>query len=131
MKDVEGYEDIHKIITQFYKKGIYNELIGPIFFSRIPAEVWDEHMEKITQFWCGIVFQTMGYSGRPFPPHTTMGLTQAHFDQWLFLFHETVSENYFGPKADHMHNTAENIAKMFMARIDNINNSLAGIDILG
>jgi hemoglobin len=116
--DIQDYKDVYIVITNFYKKGSEDDLLGPIFKSRITSEHWDEHMETISQFWCGILFQTGNYAGRPFPKHATMGLSPKHFERWLSLFHETITEYYQGPKADQMNTTSTNIANMFSARIE-------------
>jgi hemoglobin len=116
-QDVKNREDVHKIISTFYSNGINDEVLGPIFSKHITEDVWSHHMEAITDFWCGILFHTSDYNGRPFPKHIPLGLKVQHFHSWLALFHHTIASHYEGVNADIMHIRADNIANMFSAKL--------------
>jgi hemoglobin len=130
LKDIATQEDLFDIITNFYKKAGEDELLGTIFKSKIPLKVWDEHMQTITLFWCGILFQTGNYAGRPFPKHLGLGLKSEHFQRWLFLLNETIDTYHIGEKADHMKTVANNMATMFLSKLNHIENNSSMISIL-
>jgi hemoglobin len=55
--DIETTEDIKLLVDSFYAKVKEDELLSPIFFSRIPED-WQPHMEKMYRLleccfaWC-------------------------------------------------------------------------------
>ena len=114
--DIETTEDIKLLVDSFYAKVKEDELLSPIFFSRIPED-WQPHMEKMYSFWNAALLGVSGYRGAPFVPHATMPITQKHFDKWLELFAETLEELFDGPKAKETLQRAKNMATMFMYRI--------------
>jgi hemoglobin len=65
-------------------------LIGPIFEASVKD--WDEHIEKITDFWSGVTLWTSRYNGRPMRPHLMLILKGEHFDGWLKLIEATARE---------------------------------------
>ncbi len=114
--DIETTEDIKLMVDSFYAKVKHDELLAPIFFSRIPED-WQPHMEKMYSFWNAALLGVSGYRGAPFVPHATMPIGQEHFDKWLLLFAETLEELFAGPKAEETLQRAKNMATMFMYRI--------------
>ena len=95
-KDIATLEDIKLVVNSFYTRVQQNELIGPIFASRIKD--WTPHLEKMYRFWQTILLHEHTYSGSPFPPHATLAVEQAHFDTWLGLWQSTVDEFFEGEK---------------------------------
>jgi hemoglobin len=120
MDDIQTKEDIYKIITTFYTKGIADDSLGPVFKQRLSIENWDEHMETITNFWSDIILKTYFYSGRPFPKHLGLGIKAEHFARWLSLFHESITEMFEGENAQKMHQMADQIGQTFSSRIEHI-----------
>ena len=52
-QDIKNREDIHLLVSKFYKKVRQDKDLGP-FFSKI--EDWDEHLERLTTFWESSLF---------------------------------------------------------------------------
>ncbi len=119
LKPIESRADIEILVTQFYAKVRSDSLIGPVF-NDVAQVDWQEHLPKITNFWCDLMLREDSYRGRPFPPHIPLNLQTAHFERWLSLFVETVDENFMGLKADEIKQRAFGIARNFMANLSHI-----------
>ncbi len=78
------------LVRTFYGRARQDPLIGPIFAASVTD--WDEHIEKITDFWSGVMLRTSRYNGRPMRPHLMLPLEGKHFDRWLELFEATAGE---------------------------------------
>ncbi|HVJ78601.1 MAG TPA: group III truncated hemoglobin [Hyphomicrobium sp.] len=79
---------IGELVDQFYAKVRQDDILGPVFESRI--DNWDEHLTKLRAFWSSVVLMTGRYKGQPMPVHAAISeITDAHFERWLSLFAET------------------------------------------
>jgi hemoglobin len=79
---------IGELVDQFYAKVRQDDILGPVFDSRI--DNWDEHLTKLRAFWSSVVLMTGRYKGQPMPVHAAISeITDAHFERWLSLFAET------------------------------------------
>ncbi|MEK6450818.1 MULTISPECIES: group III truncated hemoglobin [unclassified Myroides] len=116
-KDIESIEDIKVLVDTFYGRVQKNDLIGPIFESKLVGR-WPEHLEKMYKFWQTILLEEYSYSGRPFPPHAQLPVSQEHFDTWKHLFNSTVDELYEGKLAEEAKWRAERMAAMFLSKIE-------------
>lgn len=120
MKTLASREDIELLVNDFYAKVRQDAFIGPVF-NDVAKVNWDEHLPKITNFWCDLILGEDSYHGRPFPPHIPLNLEVAHFERWLSLFVQTVDEHFVGIKADEIKNRALNIARNFLNNLEHIN----------
>ena len=83
---------IGRLVREFYGRIRSNERLGPIFAGVI-GDHWEPHLEKMTDFWCAVMFKNGAYSGRPVPAHLKLKQVQEEdFDIWLDLFRDTTSE---------------------------------------
>lgn len=113
---IEGRPQIILLVDSFYAKVRQDGLIGPIFTEQANVN-WDEHLPKLYSFWEDLLFGTMNYRGRPFPPHLKFNLKIEHFDRWLSLFSLTVDEHFYGQKADEAKARAQRIGQNFLHNI--------------
>ena len=60
-QDISSREDIHFIITEFYKKLISDENMLPFFEAIVKENHLEEHIEIITDFWQDILLDTSSY----------------------------------------------------------------------
>lgn len=97
-KALSTREDIQTLVDSFYAKVRVDELIGPVF-NDVAKVNWIEHLPKLYDFWNDLLLGSDLYHGRPFPPHTVLGLEIQHFERWLQLFTATVDEHFTGLKA--------------------------------
>lgn len=81
---------IKKFVTHFYDVVHDDEILGPYFHNQMSA-TWDEHLEKMCNFWSAILLKTHRFNGRPMPAHTKLtGLQQSDFLHWLKTFEKTI-----------------------------------------
>jgi hemoglobin len=91
LPDVLDEAMVHAVVHGFYDKIRADELLSPIFYSRIAPDEWPHHLAKMCDFWSATLLRTGRYEGRPLPPHLAIpGLGEAHFRRWLTLFRATV-----------------------------------------
>lgn len=116
-KDIQTFEDVQFLVNEFYSKVQKDELIGPVFNERIQNN-WPEHLGKMYRFWQTVLLEEHTYSGAPFAPHAFLPIGEEHFERWLSLFKETLSEHFEGQKANEAFWRAEKMATMFLHKIN-------------
>jgi len=104
--------DIKRVVRAFYKEVQEDEMLAPIFETKIGANDWDKHMEHITDFWSSIFLKTGRFKGNPMLKHAALkGITPSHFNHWLTLF-QKVSNRVLEPtQAQAMQVMAERIGQ--------------------
>lgn len=116
MKDIAGETDVRTLVDGFYAQIQRDELLGPIF-NDVAQVDWSHHLPKMYAFWNGLILGQPGYTGAPFPPHTTLPVRREHFVRWVELFHRTVDASFTGPVATRAKNAAASIAHTFALRL--------------
>jgi len=81
---------IRRLVHRFYERAREDELIGPIFTSRVKD--WDEHLARLCDFWSSVTLMSSRYHGQPMPVHAALPIEPEHFDRWLQLFAATARE---------------------------------------
>lgn len=81
---------IKNLVYGFYNRVRQDELLAPIFDSRILD--WGPHLERMCNFWSSIALMSGRYHGQPMRMHAPLPIFGAHFDRWLALFRETAEE---------------------------------------
>lgn len=86
-------EDVIKqFVNHFYAIVHEDKTIGPFFHKQMES-TWDDHLEKMCNFWSAILLGTRRFNGRPMPAHTKLtDLQQSHFLHWLKLFEATIKK---------------------------------------
>jgi hemoglobin len=120
--DILSLDDIKLLVNTFYDKVQKDELIGPIFNSRIQNR-WPEHLEKMYTFWQTVLLGEHTYYGSPFPPHAQLPVERHHFERWLQLFSATLNELFTGKKAEEALWRADKMAEMFQYKIEHYRNN--------
>lgn len=119
--DLTTREDVSKLVHQFYTKVRKNEEIGYFFNETI--QDWDEHLEKLTDFWETNLLFKRNYKGNPKLVHQQVdqdfdqSIEQKHFGVWLNLWFETVDDYFEGDLADRAKNNARNMASHIFMQI--------------
>lgn len=117
--DISTPEDIRSLVDTFYGKVRVDGMLGGIF-NGVIKDRWPEHLAKMYRFWGTVLINEGSYTGAPFHPHSTLPISEDHFNRWLKLFHGTVDELFKGPVADLAHMNAERMAEMFLMRIERL-----------
>jgi len=103
-RDIRTREDIFNLVSLFYAKIRKENTLGPIFNQIINN--WDEHLDRLTDFWETNLLFVTNYKGNPIRVHqkvdaTFQGtITENHFGIWLNLWFATIDELYTGEKAE-------------------------------
>lgn len=116
-RDIQTIDDIKLLVNTFYDRIRANDLLAPIFFSKI-QDNWAPHLEKMYKFWETILLENHTYFGSPFPPHAHLPVVQMHFDAWLQLWGETIDQFFEGEKASDAKWRAEKMAVLFHHKIE-------------
>jgi len=78
-------------VRVFYAKVRKDPDLGPIFDAAIGD--WDQHLDRMTDFWSSVMLTSGRYSGNPMIKHMRQkAIRPAHFVQWLALFELTARE---------------------------------------
>ena len=116
MNQITARADVSELVHAFYSKIRKDNLLGPIFESHIPNELWPEHLDKLTDFWETKLFGIAKFRGSPSKKHINVDrnlqyeLTPNHFGKWLQLWFETIDELYEGELASKAKDTARRMA---------------------
>jgi hemoglobin len=103
-KIIENRDDLTLLVHSFYTKIRADKEIG--FFFNETITNWDEHLEKLTDFWEMNLFAIKKYKGNPITVHNEV---DKHFDHrispnefgiWLNLWFETLDELFEGENVE-------------------------------
>lgn len=119
--DINGLDDIKLLVDTFYAKVRDDQFLAPIFNEKI-QDRWPQHLEKMYTFWQTVLLGPHTYFGSPFPPHANLPVDHSHFEQWLHLFTQTITELFHGAVADEALWRANKMAQMFETKIEHYRN---------
>lgn len=125
LKEIEERTDVALLVRSFYQKVRKNKEIGHFFNETISD--WEEHLEKLTDFWESNLFYVDKFRGRPGRAHIMVdqkfdnSIEAKHFGVWLNLWWQTIDQLYEGERAERAKELARNLGtnfhmKIFMAR---------------
>jgi len=115
MNDILNQDDIKTLVDSFYKKVMQNETLAPIFNAS--GIHWETHLPRMYSFWGTLLISEMSYHGSPFSGHANLPIDKTHFDEWVRLFIEAVSENFEGPVADQAKQFAKTNGHIFESKM--------------
>ncbi len=121
--DIQNREDISLIMKEFYIKLLDDEQVKHFFEDIIQQNHLEQHLETITDFWNGILFNDTAYQKNAMQPHLILNKTKPfkkeHFKTWLQHFYTSVNENFNGEKAEMAKTRALSIATVMEIRMIN------------
>jgi len=113
-KDIQNREDIHFLIKKFYAKLLNDDLLKNYFKKIVELGHLESHLEIITDFWNGILFNDTSYQRNAMEPHLLINkitpFKKEDFTAWLNHFKLCVDENFIGQKAEMAKTRALSIA---------------------
>jgi hemoglobin len=84
--------DIRRFVVHFYTAVRADPELAPIFEERL-ADRWDEHLDRMVDFWSSVLLASGRYRGNPLEVHRAIPrLESRHYDRWLALFETSVGE---------------------------------------
>ena len=124
MQDIKSREDIAQLVHSFYGKVKKDEMLGPIFMSRITtSKEWEEHESKLTDFWETTLHFKAIYKGNPVTVHNEVDkkenykIDHGHFGRWQLLWIANINEQFEGDVAQMAKNKARNMAHHLYLRM--------------
>jgi hemoglobin len=82
---------IRAVVVEFYRRARRDDRLGPVFQSHV--QEWENHLDRMTDFWSAALLQTGRYAGNPMVRHHSIdGLSAGLFGRWVELFESTVCE---------------------------------------
>lgn len=100
---------IERLVRSFYDRVREDELLGPVFASRISD--WEPHLRQMFAFWSSVALMSGRYHGQPMRKHLPLPVDARHFDRWLALFEQTARDLCPPKAADHFIERAHRIAE--------------------
>ena len=100
---------IAELVRRFYGKARLDPTIGPLFNEAV--EDWDEHFEKLADFWSSVMLTSGRYKGNPMAAHMRQPIEPPFFGHWLELWRETVAELFVPAVAERFAAKAERIGE--------------------
>jgi hemoglobin len=122
-KNIENREDITLLVDSFYTKIRKDAEIGHFFNDVI--QDWEEHLEKLTDFWEMNLFGGKKYHGNPIEAHIEVdrhsgGVISSHeFGIWLNHWFATIDEIFEGENADTLKRRARKMSTMLFMNMFN------------
>ncbi len=81
---IGGREPLMQLLKHFYADVRQHHEIAPIFAAHITD--WPAHLEKIADFWSGMLGGPRRYTGGMPWKHIPLKLEERHFQAWLGLW---------------------------------------------
>ncbi|WP_347174827.1 group III truncated hemoglobin [Polaribacter uvawellassae] len=119
-KDISSREDIHFIITEFYKKLTSDLEMLPFFEEIVQQNHLDKHIDIISDFWQDILFYTSTYKNNVLQKHLDFDkkvrFEKKHFTKWLEYLTTTIDDSFEGQVAQNMKDRANSIAMVMQVK---------------
>ena len=116
IKTIDSREDVSILVHAFYAKIRKDTEIGH-FFNEV-IEDWNEHLEKLTNFWEMNLFGTRTFTGNPIEAHIRVDeksecvISTHEFGIWLNHWFATIDELFVGENADILKRRARKMSTM-------------------
>jgi hemoglobin len=127
--DIETRADCEHLVRAFYGRALEDPILGFIFTEVAQLDL-EAHVPRVTAFWETILLGAQSYSGGAFAPHAALHrkvtLYAGHFERWLWLWRQTVDEQFAGERAELAKQHAGRVAAAFFARLSALPTPAAG-----
>jgi len=109
------HEEIRALVEAFYRRVRSDPRLGPIFERHVAD--WDQHTERLTDFWHSLMLTSGRYKGNPFAVHRAFAgeLDMDLFDRWLSLWQAATQETFPPELAARFQFKASRVAESFKA----------------
>lgn len=104
---------IERMVRLFYERSLADEVLGPIFREAIHD--WEPHINRVADFWSGVVHGTDRYKGNAYVPHMKLNIEPEAFDHWLAAFESAAQDTLAPPHAATAIRVARHMANSFKA----------------
>jgi len=119
-RDIQTREDLHLLMSQFYKKLLTDSKISFVFTEVAKIDL-EPHLLELVDFWEQILFDTGRYRKNVLQIHQEVNqkikLSEEHFAIWLKYFNTTIDGNFAGEIAENMKTRALSIATVMKIKL--------------
>lgn len=123
-RELKSSKDIQFLVQTFYGKVLKDDVIGYIFNDVMDID-WDKHFPIMYSFWESVLLGKNTYNGNPMIKHIDLNmlepLKEHHFDRWLLLWEQTLTENFEGAKAEEALVRARGMKQLMLMKIEEFN----------
>ncbi|MFD2163754.1 group III truncated hemoglobin [Paradesertivirga mongoliensis] len=112
--DILTEADVSVLVNAFYDKVREDPLLRDVF-NDVIKDNWPAHLNRMIDFWSTVLLYTRTYKDDPMPKHLPLPIGKEHFDRWLALFDETISEHFDGQIAENARKRTASIASIMQA----------------
>jgi hemoglobin len=102
--DLADPTQVHHLVVAFYREVVFDEVLEPVF-GEVAEVDWAEHIPKLIDYWCWILFGTGGPTGAVTGTHAHLHglrpIEPVHCDRWFALWVASVDGRWRGPRAEH------------------------------
>lgn len=114
-QDLDSPEEIERLVRTFYGRVFEDDLLAPVFVDQAKVDL-EEHIPKLTGFWCALELGIPGANVRPTQKHSELSaeapFRSEQFSRWVALFHDTIDGQWSGAHAASMKARALHIAQI-------------------
>lgn len=121
IKEIQNRDDVAFLVQHFYAKIRADKEIG--FYFNETIKDWNEHLEKLTDFWEMNLFGGRNFDGNPIEAHNRVdqkfneSITPEVFGIWLNLWLATIDEFFEGENATILKRRARKMGTMLFLNI--------------
>jgi hemoglobin len=119
--DISTREDIHYVITEFYKKLVSDKMMLPFFEEIVRKKELNHHIDVITDFWQDILLNTNTYRNNVLQKHLDFHekvvFEKAHFTKWLQYISISITNSFEGQTSQNMIDRAKSIAMVMQVKL--------------
>lgn len=103
-------ESVATLVHEFYDSVRADPELGPVFDLAIGRN-WTPHLARMVDFWSTVMLGKRGFQGNVYGKHMALsGITPAHFQRWLQLFHASTTRLFAPDDAAEFETVARRIA---------------------
>ena len=118
--DLRDRAQVHDAVVAFYREIVFDDLLEPLF-GEVAEVDWAEHIPKLIDYWCRVLFGDVDYAGFVLDAHRRVHalepFTAEHFERWLALWERTIDASWSGPFADQAKRHARRIAAVLARQL--------------
>lgn len=119
-RDISSRDDIHFIITEFYKELTSDSEMLPFFEEILQQNHLEQHIDVIADFWQDILLHTNTYKNNVLQKHLDfdkkVAFKKEHFTKWLLFLTTTIDTSFEGQTAQNMKDRANSIAMVMQVK---------------
>ena len=123
-KDIQDRDDIARLVEAFYERLLSDLNISHFFTEDIISNL-KAHLERISDFWVGIIFSESNYRGNPMIKHLELNkrlpMSEEHFMIWMQHWSDSVNHMFEGENAKTAISRAESIAALMLFKVQEAN----------